>query len=98
MLFFKIWKISCTNPPLCKKIFFDMPFLMSHGGVFHRGSKLANFEKVYHTVCVLQRLCLLRVFLDSSLDGISFDNKVVEGTKIDQRVLEVDQKAKAGSF
>ena len=61
MLFFKIWKISCTNPPLCKKNFFDMPFLISHGGVFHKGSKLANLKKVYHKVCVLQRLCLLSI-------------------------------------
>ena len=58
--FSKFGKSAVPTPHCARKNFFDMPFLMSHGGVFHRGSKLANFEKVYHTVCVLQRLCLLK--------------------------------------
>ena len=40
------------NPPLCKKNFSNMPFLMSHEGVFHRGSKLAKSKKsVPHHLC-----------------------------------------------
>ena len=52
------------QPPTVQENFFDMPFLMSHGGVFHKGSKLANLKKVYHKVCVLQRLCLLRLIFE----------------------------------
>ena len=45
--FLGIWKISCTASVLRFKKFSYMPVLMSQGGVFHRGVKPPNSEKVY---------------------------------------------------
>ena len=48
----KFRKSAVPTPPLCKKNFSNMPFLMSHEGVFHRGSKLAKSKKtVPHHLC-----------------------------------------------
>ena len=47
-VFLGIWKIGCTASVLRFKKFSYMPVLMSQGGVFHRGVKPPNSEKVYH--------------------------------------------------
>ena len=47
-VFLGIWKIGCTTSVLRFKKFSYMPVLMSQGGVFHRGVKPPNSEKVYH--------------------------------------------------
>ena len=48
----KFGKSAFFNPPLCKKKTFNILFLMSHGGPFHRGSKLAKSQKsVPHHLC-----------------------------------------------
>ena len=47
-VFLGIWKIGCTASVLRFKKFSYMPILMSQGGVFHRGVKPPNSEKVYH--------------------------------------------------
>ena len=51
-VFLGIWKIGCTASVLRFKNFSYMPVLMSQGGVFHRGVKPPNSEKVYHQ-CVV---------------------------------------------
>ena len=51
-VFLGIWKIGCTASVLRFKKFSYMPVLMSQGGVFHRGVKPPNSEKVYHK-CVV---------------------------------------------
>ena len=45
--FLGIWKISCTASVLRFKKVSYMPVLMSLGGVFHRGVKPPNSEKVF---------------------------------------------------
>ena len=63
MVFVEIQKISCANPPLCKKKFSDMLFLMSHGGIFHRGSNLAKSQKsVPHHLCASATMSLKQYF------------------------------------
>ena len=42
----------CQPPPLCKKIFFDMPFLMSQECLFQRGLNFPKSQKsVPHDLC-----------------------------------------------
>ena len=53
-VFLGIWKIGCTASVLRFKKFSYMPVLMSQGGVFHRGVKLPNSEKVYHKCVAIQ--------------------------------------------
>ena len=55
-VFLGIWKIGCTTSVLRFKKFSYMPVLMSQGGVFHRGVKPPNSEKVYHKSVVAQWL------------------------------------------
>ena len=57
--FCKIWKIGRANPPLCKNLFFNTIFLMSHVGVIHRGPKLAKSKRsVPHHLCALATMSL----------------------------------------
>ena len=60
--FLGIWKISCTASVLRFKKFSYMPVLMSQGGVFHRGVKPPNSEKVYLKCVVAQWLPHLSVY------------------------------------
>ena len=57
----KFEKSAVPKPPLCKKKFFRMPFLMSHRGYSTGGLNLPSPENLYHTICVVQRLSLLKV-------------------------------------
>ena len=50
--FLQILENQLCQPPTVKENFFDMPFLMSHAGVIHRGSKLDKSKK-----SVPQHLC-----------------------------------------
>ena len=69
--FLGIWKISCIASVLRFKKVSYMPVLMSLGGVFHKGVKPPNSEKVFPKSVVGQWLPHLMKFIISGVVTIS---------------------------